>query len=140
MYINERAPEPRMRKIGKIFEEENHDKIWALKCQLQTEFTLSLIFVLFSVGLSSAATVFANHFGGELNIEIERYYSYTNTTTELKLMHSLVHTLLIQDFLVLFVMVILILRYCFITKDRLFSCFKDRVLQKKKFPHHRYSQ
>ena len=75
LYFNSFAPEPRMKKIKSVLESSNKEKIWACKLSLQSEFTLSLIFVLFSTCLSSSAVAFAYNTENHEHHEVSKYFT-----------------------------------------------------------------
>lgn len=110
-YINNRAPQPRMKRISAVFEGKNKKKILALKHSLQNEFALSLTFVMFAIILSSIATYFAHTTSSTYNDEIGRYYRYKNTAENFKFLYSIVHVVLAQDILIAVMMPLIFLMY-----------------------------
>ena len=113
--MNKYQPEPRIRKLKSILKGGDHKKSWQCKLQLQNEFTLSLIFVLFSVSLSLSAVSFANMSQKNLHAEIGKYYS-DKAGEHLWYIYSIVYILIAQDTFILLAMVIGVLcsiGFCF---------------------------
>ena len=113
--MNKYQPEPRIRKLKSILKGGDHKKSWQYKLQLQNEFTLSLIFVLFSVSLSLSAVSFANMSQKNMHAEIGKYYS-DKAGEHLWYIYSIVYILIAQDTFILLAMIIGVLcsiGFCF---------------------------
>ena len=87
-YLISSGPEARMEKIKASLESYNCKKIDEVKFRLQNEFTMSLIFVMFSLSLSSAAFVFLGKTDSVLHSEVGKYFSF-NAKEEFSRIYSL---------------------------------------------------
>ena len=105
LYFNSFAPEPRMKKVKSVLESSNKVKIWACKLSLQNEFTLSLIFVLFSTSLASSAVAFACNTENRVNPEVRKYFAdNSNVPIQFRHIFSLGYVVLGLDVVVLAIM------------------------------------
>ena len=103
LYINKYQPEPRVRKLISILKGGDHRRSWECKLELQNQFTLSLIFVLFSVALTLSAVSFANLSQKNIHSKIDEYYS-NKAGESFWYVYAIVYVLLAQDSFILIAM------------------------------------
>lgn len=121
LYINDSSPTSRMKAMAKIFAENNKLKVKEHKFHLQNEFTMSVVFVLMAIVLSTLAVSAAFT---QTTDKIAKYYSCENP--KFCLMYLLPYFLLGQDGIVVLVFGICI----FISLCRLiiYNCRKQKKL------------
>ena len=94
-YLNSGGPEARVEKIKARLESNNSKKIDKTKFGLQNEFTLSLMFVMFSSFLSVAAGFFLGKTDSRLS-----HYKLHNVIKEFSRVYSIAIIVIIQDLVV----------------------------------------
>ena len=89
IYFNSYAPNHRMEKIKEITDGQDTKKVNSLDLDLQNLFCMSSIFSLYALALSCAAIQFQSETDKHVNEEIAEYFSFTNTTLQLRFIASL---------------------------------------------------
>ena len=112
-YYNDLTEHSRMKKIIKTFAGNDDKKKWNYKYQLQNEFVLSQLFVVYTMVISTLGVGFTIDTGKRLNHEITDYFNLAHGTVRSRHSTSLPILALILDLIVLIPLQLIVGYWCY---------------------------